>query len=168
VKPFEDVAFTLGPDQISDLVKTDFGFHIIKFLAKRPAGMRPLAEVRDQLVEQVKSERAQEQAGTLSTQLAAEITKPADLDAAAKKHGLAVKESPLFQRTEPVGELGPSAQVASSAFSLKDGQVSEAIRVPQGFAFITVTGKEASRLPKLDEVKERVRLDVIGGADRGT
>jgi peptidyl-prolyl cis-trans isomerase D len=98
----------------------------------------------------------------LSTQLASEITKPADLDTAAKKHGLAVKESAFFQRTDPIGELGPSAQVASSAFSLKDGQVSEAIRVPQGFVFIAVTGKEASRLPKLDEVKERVRLDVIG------
>jgi peptidyl-prolyl cis-trans isomerase D len=162
VKPFEDVAFTLQPGQISDLVKTDYGFHIIKFLGKRPAGVKPLAEVREQLVEQQKWERAQEQATTLSTQLAAEITKPADLDTVAKKHGLAVKESAFFQRTDPIGELGPSPQVATSAFSLKDGQVSEAIRAPQGFVFITVSGKEASRLPKLDEVKERVRLDVIG------
>lgn len=162
VKPFEDVAFALAPDQISDLVKTDFGFHIIKGGEKRPAGQRPLAEVRDQIVEQVKWERAQEQASTLSTQLASELTKAADLDAVAKARGLVVKESPFFQRTDPVGELGPSPQVATAAFSLKDGEVSEGIRVPQGFVFATVSGREPARQPKLEEVKERVRLDVIG------
>ena len=74
-----------------------------------------------------------------------------------------MKESAFFQRTEPIGELGPSAQVASSAFSLKDGQVSEAIRVPQGFVVHhRDAARKRRRLPKLDEVKERVRLDVIG------
>jgi peptidyl-prolyl cis-trans isomerase D len=161
VKPFEDVAFTLAPGETSDLVKTDFGLHIIRVLEKRAAGVKPIAEVREQIVEQVKWERAQQQATTVSTQLASELSKPADLDTAAKKHGLQVKESPFFQRTDPIGELGPSPQIATAAFALKDGAVSESIRAPQGFVFFTVSGKEASRLPKLDEVKERVRVDVV-------
>ena len=67
--------------------------------------------------------------------------------------------------------------VARAAFELKDGEVSEAIRTPQGFAFITVTGKQDAYVPKLDEVKARVRDDVLkkkavdvgaaeGGGDR--
>src|SRR5204863_38334 len=57
--------------------------------------------------------------------------------------------------------LGPSPQVAGEAFTLKDGTVSDAIRLPQGYAFITVTGKQEAYIPKIEVVKERVRADVI-------
>ena len=51
--------------------------------------------------------------------------------------------------------------VAERAFEMKDGDVSEAIRTPQGFAFITVTGRQDSYVPKLDEVKAKVRDEVM-------
>ena len=51
--------------------------------------------------------------------------------------------------------------VAERAFELKDGEVSEAIRTPQGFAFVTVTGRQDSYVPKLDEVKAKVRDEVV-------
>ena len=47
--------------------------------------------------------------------------------------------------------------VEHAAFELKDGEVSDAMRTPQGFAFVTVTGKQDARTPTLDEVKARVR-----------
>jgi peptidyl-prolyl cis-trans isomerase D len=51
--------------------------------------------------------------------------------------------------------------VAERAFELKDGEVSEPIRTQQGFAFITVTGKQDSYIPKLDDVKAKVRDEVL-------
>ena len=51
--------------------------------------------------------------------------------------------------------------VAERAFALKDGEVSESIRTPQGFAFVTVTGRQDSYVPKLEEVKARVRDEVL-------
>lgn len=161
VPEFDAAVFAMQVGQISDLVKTQYGYHIIKLTEKKAPGTRPLAEVRQEILERVKTERAQTQAADLSTRVAAELKTPADFERVAKQHGLTVKESNFFARDEPIADLGPSPQVASEAFTLNDGQVSEALRTMQGFVFVTVTGKQPSQLPKIEVVKERVRNDVI-------
>ena len=54
-----------------------------------------------------------------------------------------------------------SPAVGSRAFDLKDKEVSEAVQSPQGYAFLTLTGKQDAKTPSLDEVKAKVREDVI-------
>jgi PPIC-type PPIASE domain. len=49
VPVFEQAALALKEGQVSDVVKSDFGFHIIKLTGKRPAGTRPFEEVKDQI-----------------------------------------------------------------------------------------------------------------------
>jgi peptidyl-prolyl cis-trans isomerase D len=161
VPEFDAVAFTLQPGQISDLVKTQFGYHIIKLTDKKPGTTRPFAELRQQLADQLSYERAQSKAAELSATLEKQIGKPADLDKVAKAQGLAVQESGFFARDEPILGLGPSPEAASRAFEMKTGEVSPALRASRGFAFITPTGKQDPYVPKLDEVKERVRDEVI-------
>ena len=84
VPEFDLVAFAMESGQMSDPVKTQFGYHIIKLVDKKPATMRALAEVRPQLVEQLGYERAQAQAADLAQTIAREVTSPADLDKAAQ------------------------------------------------------------------------------------
>jgi peptidyl-prolyl cis-trans isomerase D len=72
-----------------------------------------------------------------------------------------VAESGFFSPAEPIAGLGMVPAVAERAFTLKDGEVSESIRTPQGFAFITVTGKQDGYVPKLDEVKARAREELL-------
>jgi len=93
--------------------------------------------------------------------VAKSLKKPSDIDTVAKGRGLTVGESALFSKEEPIAGLGMAPAVAERAFELKDGEVSEAIRTPQGFAFVTVTGRQDSYVPKLDEVKARVRDEVV-------
>ena len=160
VKEFDDVAFSLKVGETSGLVKSQFGYHIIRVTDKKPASTRSLDESRVQIEEILKSERAQKEAERISTELAGKLTKPADLDTVAKGRGLTVSESGFFGRDEPIVGIGMAPAVSSRAFEMKTGEVSEALRSQNGFVFITVTGTEESRVPSLDEVKARVREDV--------
>ncbi len=161
VPEFDAVAFTLMPGQISDVIKSQFGYHIIKVTDRKPGTTRTLAEMRQQLTDQLSYERAQQQAGDLAAQLEKQISKPSDLDKVAKAQGLTVQESGFFARDEPIMGIGPSPEAAARAFDMKIGDVSPAVRASRGFVFFTVTAKQDPYVPKFDEVKDRVRDEVV-------
>jgi len=161
VPEFDQVAFTLQPGQISDLVKTQFGYHIIKLVDKKAASTKTLADVRSQITDQLAYERAQAQAADLAQKLQKEITKPADLDTVAKAQGLTVQESGFFARDEPILGLGPSPDASGKAFEMNANEVAGPLRTSRGFAFETLVAKQDPYVPKLDEVKDRVKDEVI-------
>jgi peptidyl-prolyl cis-trans isomerase D len=161
VAEFDQVAFTLEPGQLSDPVKSQFGYHIIKVVDKKPATVRTLQEVRQQLQDQLAYETAQTQAGTLADTIQRQVSQPGDLDSAAQAHGLTVQESAFFARDEPIPGVGPSPEAAARAFEMNQGEVSGPLNAARGIIFETVTGIQPPAMPKLDEVKDRVRDAVL-------
>jgi len=161
VKEFDDAAFAAKPGDIVGPVKTQFGYHIIKVLDHRQAQTKPLAEVRSQIEDQLKFEQAQDQAQKEADSISSQLKSPSDFDKVARDHGLTVHESGFFQQDEPIAGIGLAPNVAQQAFAMKIGDVSEPIRTPQGYAFVTVLAKQDSYLPKLDEVKAKVRDAVL-------
>jgi peptidyl-prolyl cis-trans isomerase D len=168
VPEFEQAAFAMKPGEISDLVKTSFGFHIIKVTAHTPAATRPLADVRTEIEDQLKWQNAQQEAESLAKGLEAQIKTRADLDRLdkdldrlAKERGLHVQDTTAFLRDEPIDGLGPAPEVAAQAFQLDEGAVSPALRVSRGWVFATPIGTEPARVPELSEVRDQVRDDVI-------
>src|SRR5688572_19776275 len=149
VPEFDKAAFELPIGQLSGLVKTSYGYHIIKVTERRPASQRTLTEVRTQIEDQLKWEQAQTQAQKLADEVAKELKKPADFPAVAKARGLQTGESSFFARDEPIPGIGMSPAVAQQAFEMKEGDVSEPLRTPQGFAFVTLTGKQDPYVPKV-------------------
>jgi peptidyl-prolyl cis-trans isomerase D len=161
VPEFEASAFSLEPGQVSDLVKTQYGFHIIKVEEKQAGSTQTIDQVRPQILQILQSQIADRQITDQAQKLAERIKDPGDLNEAAAELGLKVEESGFFQKTEPVPGLGVAPQVAAEAFVLKDNAVSEPLSSQRGPVFITVSGKKDAYTPKLDEVKDRVREDLI-------
>jgi peptidyl-prolyl cis-trans isomerase D len=161
VPEFENAAFAMEPGQISDLLKTQYGFHIIKLVDKKPMTTRSLDEVRGQIQEQLQTQKTERQLADRAAQLQSEIDDPSDLDRVGKESGLTVQESGFFAGGDPIPGLGPAPQIATTAFRLKDNEVSTPLNSPRGPVFFTVTGKKDPYVPKLEEVKDKVREDVV-------
>ncbi|HXT71964.1 MAG TPA: peptidyl-prolyl cis-trans isomerase [Vicinamibacterales bacterium] len=161
VKEFDDVAWELKIGETSGLVKSQYGYHIIKLVDRKAANKRTMTDVRPQLEDQIKTEKAQAEATKKADELAPSIKTPADLDRVAREQSLAVGDSGLFSRDEPLAGIGFAPAVAAKAFELEVGKVSEKLQTGQGFAWITVVETKPSVLPTLEEVKTKVKDDVI-------
>ncbi|HXH05786.1 MAG TPA: peptidyl-prolyl cis-trans isomerase [Vicinamibacterales bacterium] len=161
VREFEEAAFSMAPGQVSDPVKTAYGYHIIKVVEKREASTRPFSEVRAQIEDQLRWERAQRQAERLADELAGQIDDAADLERVARARGLTVSESGFFERDEPIAGIGFAPEAAARAFALEPGRASEPIRTAQGYVLLVVTGRQDSRVPKLEEVRAKVREALV-------
>ena len=158
VPEFEKTAFSLAPGQISDLVKTEYGFHIIKVLEKQTAHTKPFDEVKDSLRTPLMLSEADRQAADTADQLSLAIRKSsrASLDDLAKQYHLTLGETRLVSATDPLLELGNSQDVKDAIFRLRPGELSLPIKNDRGFVVLLLKDDSPAHPGSLDEVRDRV------------
>lgn len=161
VPEFEAAAFSMAPGEISDPVKSAFGYHVILVTEAEEEVTEPFEDVRDSIANILKQERASSRGRSLAQAIAAEVTMPDDLDRAAAARGYEVQESGFAAPGEPILGLGLAREVSDRAFRMEQGEVAGPIPSPSGPAFVTVVATQDPYVPPLDEVRDDVREDVI-------
>jgi peptidyl-prolyl cis-trans isomerase D len=161
VPGFDAAAFALDAGQISDLVKTSFGYHVIRVSSKRPEQTRPLEAVKGQIHETLLRERVSELIEKQSEAIGAALQRGRSLAEAAQAEGVSVQKSAPFAKGETPDPLA-SPELSARAFQLKPGEVEKApFALPRGEAFIALDEILPPHAPELKEVQDKVKADLL-------
>ncbi|HET7206180.1 MAG TPA: peptidylprolyl isomerase [Terriglobales bacterium] len=164
VAEFEKAAFSLPKGSISDLVKTQYGFHIIKIIDKETAHTKTFDEVKDSIRAPLMLSEADKQAGDIADKLSQAIrqSNKVSLDDLAKQYHLAVGETRPVAATDPLLELGNSqdVKVSDSIFNLRQGDLSLPIHTDRGYLVLSIKQILPAHQGSLDEVRDKVIADL--------
>jgi peptidyl-prolyl cis-trans isomerase D len=161
VKPFADSAFSLKKGEISDLVRTRFGIHIIKVEDIKEESVQPLTKVKAAVLKSLKEERSREIALQRAESFIDRSRALDDLRKAANEEGLELNESGLFAAAEPIPQLGRHPEINEIIFSLRLKEVSPVLRVGDDQVVAQLVEIQDSRLKEFAEAREKVLEDWI-------
>jgi len=163
---FEKAAYSLSKGQISDVVKTPDGFHIIRLDDKQEAHTKSLDEVKSQIEPIVKHQKAQQ----MVQQQAEQLLKQAQaqgLDAAAAAQSVPVITSDFFSRKDMLPGLGPSPQFMDAVFSAQEKSPPDVAQASQGIVVFQLIGIKPAATPTFDEIRARVEDEFKNERSKG-
>ena len=155
---FEKVAFGQNKGQISDLVRSSFGFHIIQTEDKLAAGITPLAQVQSKIETGLRGQKTSALVNQVAND-AQSAAKAQGLDKVATKYNASVVQSNPVAQADTLPGIGASKELMGEAFSVPEGSGPQAARFAQGTVIFEVTKIEPARTPSLDEIRDRVTTD---------
>ena len=158
---FDQAVFSMDKGALSDVVESQFGFHLIQLEDIRPAHQRSYAEVQGQLKAELMQARANDEAYKLSQDLDDALGMEDSLKAAAESLNLKLFSSELVSRADAVATpLLADAEIRAKAFTTLPGQAVEIIETEDGrFVALEVVERQQPDTLPYTEVKRRVMSD---------
>ncbi len=151
-------AMALNPGQTSDVVRSQFGYHIIQTEQKQPASTKSLAEVKDDIIGKLSAQKLVAAQSAYAGQLASEAAKNG-LEATAKTHNLTVTMTDYLPRTGTIPSLPDSAALLSVAFGAAKGAAPQTAATGEGNAVFQVVDVKPAHAPAFADWKSHVLDD---------
>lgn len=158
VPEFEKAAFSLDKGATSDLVQSSYGFHIIRVDDKQAAHVKTLAEVKDQIEESIKQQKAA-QAVTNQVNALLNQARTDGIEKAAAAKGLQIVGTDFVSKTDALLGIGNSPQFMNAVFGQAEKSPPDQVQLPQGYAVFEVQAIKPAATPAFDEIRSRVETE---------
>jgi peptidyl-prolyl cis-trans isomerase D len=158
VPEFDKAAFSTPKGEVSDLVKTQYGFHIIKVLDKESAHTKPFDEVKDSIRTPYLLQKVDQQAASIADQMSSQIRQSNNTTLAelAQKYHLTLGETRPLAPNDPVLELGNSQDIKDEIVRLRPNELSTPIRTDRGYVVLSLAQTLPAHPGTLDEVRDKI------------
>jgi peptidyl-prolyl cis-trans isomerase D len=163
VPAFESAAFALKQNEISNVVTTEYGYHIIQSLGHEEAHLKPIEEVRPGLVAEVMKDQVQTAMQKAIDAARAEAVKtPGTIDQIAAKYNLGMFSTPLVVARQAMPVFGNAPEFNNAIFALKQGEFTSVTQpTPTTLAFARLDGIQPARPSTFAERHDEVVKDYM-------
>jgi len=158
----ERTLFPLKAGELSGVTRGGDGFYIFKVEDVVDEKQKSLEEVKDQILQTLKREKAKSEASRKADDAFYSLFRSRDLEGYAREKGIQIKTTSFFKEGDEIPEIGKHPSFHSSALSLKVGEISPVVNIPPNFYVLKLIDKKESRIPPQEEVKEEVKKKVTG------
>lgn len=164
VPEFEQAAFALPVGGTSDLVRSTYGFHIIKLTDRQPAMTQPLEVVQEQIRAALTQEKAIEAMEAAIASASQTLRAAGSIDALSAKYPLLVaQDTQFFAKGDPLPQIANSTEATRLAFEGDINSITPAIPLGPGagYAFVQVLEEREAGLAPFEDVVARARQAVL-------
>ncbi len=161
VKPFSDKAFSMKAGDISEPVKTQFGWHIIKVEKVNDASTKSLSDASGGIRQKLAAEYSKNLAYDSAESVFDATFEGEQLESIAAGQNLSLTTTDFFARQSPPKGVQKKTEFAEAAFNLIEGEVSDIQDFGDGYYIMKLVEKRPSQIPELSVAQQKIKADLI-------